>query len=213
MKKIYYLLIATAIIFTSCAPKSYYLFQSKSKSYNIKPMKEIKPSNLTTSTESETFRDFSEKIPLIEEIPLIVASTNDDIVKESIVQEQNKALESAIKIQKIVESKKEAKESGIKLNRKERKANRKVLKEAKKDFKESLVTVYQESSGKSQMIALLLVALVGVLGVHRFYLGYIGIGVIQLLTLGGCGIWALIDLIRIITGDLKPKDGAYEETL
>ena len=32
-------------------------------------------------------------------------------------------------------------------------------------------------------------------------------------TLGGCGIWALIDLVRIITGDLKPKDGDYTTTL
>lgn len=69
------------------------------------------------------------------------------------------------------------------------------------------------SGGKSQVLALILCLLVGGLGIHRFYLGYIWQGVVQLLTLGGCGIWALIDLIRIITGDLKPKDGEYEVTL
>ena len=69
------------------------------------------------------------------------------------------------------------------------------------------------SDGKSQVIALILVLLVGGLGIHRFYLGYTWQGVVQLLTLGGCGIWALIDLIRIITGDLKPKDGEYGTTL
>jgi len=68
-------------------------------------------------------------------------------------------------------------------------------------------------SGKSQVTALILVLLVGNLGIHRFYLGYIWQGIVQLLTLGGCGIWALIDLIRIITGDLKPKDDEYEKTL
>ena len=67
--------------------------------------------------------------------------------------------------------------------------------------------------GKSQVIALLLVILVGGLGIHRFYLGYTWQGIVQLLTLGGCGIWALIDMIRIITGDLQPKDGEYEKTL
>lgn len=67
--------------------------------------------------------------------------------------------------------------------------------------------------GKSQMIALILCIFVGVLGIHRFYLGYTMEGVIQLLTGGGCGVWALIDLIRIITGDLKPKDGDYTEKL
>ncbi|MBS7785788.1 TM2 domain-containing protein [Flavobacterium sp. CYK-55] len=67
--------------------------------------------------------------------------------------------------------------------------------------------------GKSQVMALILCALVGGIGIHRFYLGYIWQGIVQLLTLGGCGIWSLIDLIRIITGDLQPKDGSYSKTL
>lgn len=66
-----------------------------------------------------------------------------------------------------------------------------------------------DGGGKSQLVALLLCIFVGTLGIHRFYLGYIGIGIIQLLTLGGCGIWTLIDLIMIITGDLKPKGSEY----
>lgn len=70
-----------------------------------------------------------------------------------------------------------------------------------------------DSGSKSQLVALILVIFVGTLGIHRFYLGYTGIGIIQLLTLGGCGIWTLIDLIRIITGDLTPKDGSYDKTL
>lgn len=67
--------------------------------------------------------------------------------------------------------------------------------------------------GKSQLIALILAFFLGYLGIHRFYLGYTWQGVVQLLTAGGCGIWALIDLIRIITGDLKPKDGDYTDKL
>ncbi|NLA25592.1 MAG: TM2 domain-containing protein [Bacteroidales bacterium] len=69
------------------------------------------------------------------------------------------------------------------------------------------------SNGYSQLAALLFCIFFGAIGIHRFYLGYIGIGVIQLLTAGGCGIWALIDLIRIITGDLKPNGGSYSKTL
>lgn len=69
------------------------------------------------------------------------------------------------------------------------------------------------TSGKSQLIALLLCIFIGALGIHRFYLGYTWQGVVQLLTLGLCGIWTLIDLIRIITGDLKPKNGDYSEKL
>jgi TM2 domain-containing membrane protein YozV len=67
--------------------------------------------------------------------------------------------------------------------------------------------------GKSQIIALILVFFLGGIGIHRFYLGYTWQGVVQLLTAGGCGIWALIDFIRIITGNLKPKDGEYDQTL
>lgn len=66
---------------------------------------------------------------------------------------------------------------------------------------------------KSQVTALILAVLIGGLGIHRFYLGYTWQGVVQLLTLGGLGIWSLIDLIRIITGDLQPKDGSYSKTL
>ena len=66
---------------------------------------------------------------------------------------------------------------------------------------------------KSQLIALILCLGVGGLGIHRFYLGYTWQGVVQLLTGGGCGIWWIIDLVRIITGDLKPKNGKYDETL
>jgi hypothetical protein len=73
--------------------------------------------------------------------------------------------------------------------------------------------VKKADGGKSQLIALLLCIFLGGLGAHRFYLGYIWQGVVQLLTAGGLGIWWLIDLIRLITGGLKPKSGDYGSTL
>lgn len=93
------------------------------------------------------------------------------------------------------------------------------LKVAQKKVKKAVVATgasaaaVDASRGKSQIVALILVIFLGGLGIHRFYLGYTTIGIIQLLTAGGCGIWALIDLIRIATGDLKPKDGEYAEKL
>jgi TM2 domain-containing membrane protein YozV len=77
----------------------------------------------------------------------------------------------------------------------------------------SKATSAPTGGSKSQVIALILVICVGGLGIHRFYLGYTWQGIVQLLTGGGCGIWALIDLIRIIMGTLKPKDGEYDVTL
>lgn len=64
-------------------------------------------------------------------------------------------------------------------------------------------------SEKDWLVTLLLSLFVGTLGVHRFYVGKIGTGILQLITLGGCGIWTLIDLVMIITGNFKDKDG-YE---
>ena len=62
-------------------------------------------------------------------------------------------------------------------------------------------------SNKEWLVTLLLSIFVGVLGIHRFYVGKIGTGILQLITLGGCGIWTLIDIIMIITGNFKDKDG------
>lgn len=62
-------------------------------------------------------------------------------------------------------------------------------------------------SDKEWLVALLLSFFLGYLGIHRFYTGHIGIGVVQLLTLGGCGIWALIDFILIITDAFRDVDG------
>ena len=62
-------------------------------------------------------------------------------------------------------------------------------------------------SDKNFVATLLLCVLLGGLGVHRFYVGKIGTGILQLITMGGLGIWALIDLIMIAVGKFTDKDG------
>jgi len=59
---------------------------------------------------------------------------------------------------------------------------------------------------KRIMPAALLCFFLGVFGAHRFYAGKIGTGVLQLLTVGGLGIWMLVDLVMIITGNFRDGD-------
>jgi TM2 domain-containing membrane protein YozV len=60
---------------------------------------------------------------------------------------------------------------------------------------------------KSKVVAALLCFFLGALGVHRFYVGKVGTGILQLLTLGGLGLWVLIDFIVILVGKFSDKQG------
>ncbi|MCD5411876.1 TM2 domain-containing protein [Thermodesulfovibrionales bacterium] len=64
-----------------------------------------------------------------------------------------------------------------------------------------------EKSEKNWLAALLMSIFVGVLGIDRFYLGKIGTGILKLITLGGFGLWWLIDLIMLATGKMKDSEG------
>lgn len=63
------------------------------------------------------------------------------------------------------------------------------------------------ASDKNAALACLLCAFLGWAGIHRFYVGKIGTGIIQLLTVGGLGIWYLIDLTMLGFGEFTDKDG------
>ncbi len=60
---------------------------------------------------------------------------------------------------------------------------------------------------KNWLATVLLCFFLGYLGIHRFYTGHMVIGIIQLFTGGGCGVWYLIDLILILVGSYRDADG------
>ncbi len=65
----------------------------------------------------------------------------------------------------------------------------------------------EEKSDKTKLVALLLCIFLGGLGVHRFYVGKIGTGIVWLLTAGVFGIGWIVDIIMIATGSFKDKQG------
>ena len=73
--------------------------------------------------------------------------------------------------------------------------------------KEKLLDSSTKTSSIDWLALFLLTFFVGVLGVHRFYVGKIGTGVLMLITLGGLGVWFLVDLLLVVTGQFTNKDG------
>ncbi|MFM2238333.1 MAG: hypothetical protein RL389_680 [Actinomycetota bacterium] len=62
-------------------------------------------------------------------------------------------------------------------------------------------------SRREYLVALLLSVFLGTLGVDRFYLGQIGLGIGKLLPAGGCGVWALIDISLIAMRKVTDNEG------
>lgn len=66
---------------------------------------------------------------------------------------------------------------------------------------------YSGPSDKSRTIALVLAAVLGMFGAHRFYAGKTGTALLMIITMGGLGIWWLVDLILVAAGGFRDADG------
>jgi TM2 domain-containing membrane protein YozV len=64
-----------------------------------------------------------------------------------------------------------------------------------------------DATDKRILPAFLLCLFLGIFGAHRFYVGKVGTGVLQIVTLGGLGIWTLADFIMIIVGAFTDENG------
>jgi TM2 domain-containing membrane protein YozV len=195
--------LIAVLILSACTRETYY-FPKVGDPYGSHYKKKA-PAGTSTESQEKVITAtelLAQPTPVKEETPLVASTSHVATTVKAKIQPL-KTVTGAKKITKVAQLK-----AALKV-KKEVKA---IIKAAEKKEKAAEAADIA-ASGKSQLIAAILAFVVGALGIHRFYLGYTGIGIAQLLTLGGCGVWALIDLVRILMGDLKPKDGEYSETL
>ncbi len=199
MKKINYLftgILATAILFAGCSTQTKYT--AFGGGWGMEKNKGFQTPNSTAKTTTKGNVNSAEETNTVNEV---IAKNESNLSPEvKTIVAEHKA-----QIQKL---------GNKKLNNAELNTIQSKFKQnstAQKNFNNnsqlnSKATSKGEDMSNEQLIAIILCLLVGGLGIHRFYLGYTNIGIIQLLTGGGCGVWVLIDLIRLVTGDLKRKN-------
>ena len=208
MKKIYLLTLILAI-FASCSTTSDVVSNKRiqkrkyTKGFNIKSQNKNN-NNLASKDQSSSV--FSSEVSVVNNdntnTDLVFASKEGVIIEQSIAKQSLRAelknLNSVlINEKKSTKTNKSVNPVLLKDLKKEFKANKKEVKETVKTLVKS--TKKEPVSGNEKTVALVLLLLVGVLGIHKFYLGQIGAGILYLLTGGLCGIGLIIDLVKLLT--------------
>tara|TARA_B100001093_G_C26768321_1_gene988912 strand:+ start:116 stop:754 length:639 start_codon:yes stop_codon:yes gene_type:complete len=207
MKKIYLLTLILAI-FASCSTTSDVVSNKRiqkrkyTKGFNIKSQN----NNHNLASKDQSSSVFSSEVSVENNdntnTDLILASREGVIIEQSIANQtlrtELKNLNSLLtKEKKSTKTNKSVDPVLLKDLKKKFKANKKEVKENVKTLVKS--TKKEPVSGNEKTVALVLLLLVGVLGIHKFYLGQIGAGILYLLTGGLCGIGLIIDLIKLLT--------------
>jgi len=204
MKKIILFAVAAIFVVSSCTIEK--------RLYNSGYHVEWNHSNKHVDSDQVAQEESSSEVREVETVVVNRTANADQVVEESVANNDAVVAEveatEKVGSNEVVSTKTSVSQESAVASDKDQQVKAVKAKESKKAEKSKA-----PGGGKSQLIALLLCFFIGVIGIHRFYLGYTGIGILMLLTGGVCGLLTLIDFIRILIGDLGPNGGSYSDKL
>ena len=205
MKKIYLLTLILGI-FASCSTTSDVVSNKRiqkrkyTRGFNIKSQNNNH--NLALKDQTRSVFSSEESIENNDNTGLVFASKEGVIVEQTIA---NQTLKIELKnLNSLLINKTKSANTNNPVNTVPSKDLKKEFKANKKEVKETVKTLVKSGkeeplSGDEKTVALILLIFVGALGIHKFYLGQIGPGILYLFTGGLCGIGLIIDFIKLLT--------------
>lgn len=194
--------LAFGMFMYSCSVERNSITRGSESSYGIGSGLAVKNKN-----KHHVYQTGSAEISIVEAEQQLATSAVVSVVQENVFADKAKS-ESATGDRAIFASNKNDFISNIAVKT-ERLVNK--VAHSEKSMKSPLGKSATKGESKSWYLTLFLCSMFGLIGLHRVYLGYSWQAWVQLLTLGGLGIWTFIDFIRIILKKLEPRCGIYED--
>ena len=192
--------LALGMLMFSCSVERNSVTRGGESSYGIGSglaMKQKKRDSQSGSSEHALLAEVQEsKMPVAASLEDVVSKSNDENVSTAVAERNISYSLKAPVFHKLA-----VKSAGF--------VNKQLFSE--KSMKAPVAKKAIKGESKSWYLTLFLCFFFGTLGLHRVYLGYSWQAWLQLITLGGLGIWSFIDLIRIILKKLEPRCGIYED--